>query len=226
MVVGCVVLHPAASAEAVLGARRRMADAAPLDLPHDSEDVISVALDWASVARVVHPPPHPPPLVPSPFAYLPSSPQELLTAYLEVVGVRPTDCWSAQCTVTGLGALHAGGALSLETGPRQPCADGTDRRRVHGCELVLVTYRDRPEYAAGRERWEAYQREVLQAHLERGVELRPVVPAGWAPDRFRALRAVAAAVEAVQRFAGWSGEETPPRYRYCAPGESPADRPG
>ena len=55
-------------------------------------------LNSLTVARAVHPDTHRLPLVPSSFPYLPSTPQELLRAYLEIVGVRPGDSYSAQVT--------------------------------------------------------------------------------------------------------------------------------
>ncbi len=56
-------------------------------------------LNWAAVRRVVHPRPQKGPETPSPFPYLPSTPQEVLLAYLEVVGLRPSDCYGAEVTV-------------------------------------------------------------------------------------------------------------------------------
>ena len=56
---------------------------------------------------------------------------------------------------------------TTNVGSAQPCADGKPRQRLHGARRVVVSYRDRPEYAAGRERWQQYQTQVLLAHLER-----------------------------------------------------------
>ena len=44
-----------------------------------------------------------------------------------------------------------------------PCADGKDRVRMHGGSYLVISYRDSPAYAEGRERWAAYQSEVLKA---------------------------------------------------------------
>ncbi len=131
-------------------------------------------LNVGEVVRAVHPRPQDPVPVPSPFPYLPANPQELLRMYLEVVGVRAADCYSAQVTVNSYREL-SGRILdegSTNMGPKQPCADGKDRGRIHGAEHVVVTYRDSPDYAEGRARWAAYQQEVLLAHLERQTHVR------------------------------------------------------
>ena len=39
----------------------------------------------------------------------------------------------------------------------------------------MIVYRDRPEYVEARTRWAAYQAEVLQADLSKGLGLRPAV---------------------------------------------------
>ncbi len=115
------------------------------------------------------------------FPYLPADPQELLRMYLEVVGVRAADCYGAQVTVHSaqelIGRVLGEGATNV--GPKQPCADGKDRGRIHGAEHVVVTYRDSAAYAEGRARWAAYQKEVLLAHLERGTGIREAV---WVDD--------------------------------------------
>jgi hypothetical protein len=88
--------------------------------------------------------------------------------------------------------------------------------RTHGCEWVVLAYRDRPEYAEGRSRWAAYQRDVLQAHLERGVRVRPALwvddVSGLPPVVQKALR-VAEAIDRIELI----GAESLPPYRYCWP---------
>src|SRR5699024_1070812 len=73
-------------------------------------------LNWAAVAAVVRRDSHDLAEIPSRFAYLPSTPQELLTAYLEVVGVWPGDCWSAQTTRDQPGNLLQAGASGGDGG--------------------------------------------------------------------------------------------------------------
>jgi hypothetical protein len=216
IVKGVVALH----LEEHSGADQRMRDEAPLPLssgPDAAAGVHVEVLDWEAIAGVVHPEMHEPPSVPSPFPYLPSTPDELLRAYLEVVGVDPSDCYSAQATVDRMRHLVPGGFLTSEAGRRQPCADGKERTRLHACEYVIVVYRDAPAYAAGRERWEAYQRDVLAAHLERGVRLRrPVVDdddLSYVPGPLRG------AVRVVETLSNLElvGQEEPPPFRYCWP---------
>ena len=40
-------------------------------------------------------------------------------------------------------------------------------------EVLVVVYRDRPEYAAGRERWSAYQRDVRCCHAHQMPKPQP-----------------------------------------------------
>ena len=152
----------------------------PIDVPATGPPGVHVeALNWGAVARAVHPRPHHASTVPSPFPYLPGTAQELIRMYIEVVGLHPNDCYATSVTedvarTLGGQEWRAGGLIEWPTtfGDSLPCADGKDRRRVAGGWLVVLAYRDRPEYAAGRERWVAYQREVLQASLENGTGLR------------------------------------------------------
>ena len=180
-------------------------------------------LNWSAVARAVHPETHRRYLVPSPFPYLPSTPQELLRAYLEVVGVRPDDSYSAQVTeddARDLSGVSRKGPLTLTTnrGEEQPCADGEDRPRLAGGARVVVIYRDCAQYAEGRVRWAAYEREVLHAALAHGTNARGPV---HGPDFFErgALGRVVGAAEAVHAFV--EGYDDPyaniPPYRYCWP---------
>ena len=56
-------------------------------------------LNWAAGRKVVHPRPQKGPETPPPFPYLPSTPQEVPLAYLEVVGLQPGDCPGTKVTV-------------------------------------------------------------------------------------------------------------------------------
>jgi hypothetical protein len=107
-------------------------------------------------------------------------------------------------------------------GPKLPCADGEARGRLHGAQQVVVAYRDSAAYAAGRERWGAYQRDVLQARLDDATGRRaplhidedwfvknPVLRAGLG-----ALAAVDRITTAIDRL---GADDPPPPYRYCWP---------
>jgi hypothetical protein len=215
LVRGLVAVH----AEDARATYESMRAAVPIEVPHAPEGVFCELLNWGEVARAVHPKinhPHP---APSPFPYLPSTPQELLQAYLEVVGVQPHDCYSAQATVNRPRELTQGGVMTTNLGPKQPCADGKARMRSHGCSLVVVVYRDAPAYAEGRERWARYEREVLQAGLRKGIAARPVISnlddMDGVPRGLRTIARVAGAVDAVWD-GDWGAEQLPP-YRYCWP---------
>jgi hypothetical protein len=216
LVRGLVAVHP----EGAHDTYERMRAAAPVAVAHEPQGIVCEVLNWEEVARAVRPKINHPYPVPSPFPYLPSSPQELLRSYLEVVGVQPHDCYSAQATVSSSQELVGGGGLmTTNIGPKQPCADGKPRMRQHGCEHVVIVYRDTPEYVAGRERWARYEREVLQAGLRKGIRMRPAIAD---PDDMsgipRGLRGIVKVAEVVDRVweADWGGEEIGP-YRYCWP---------
>ena len=140
--------------------------------------------------------------------------------YLEVVGVRAADCYSAQVTVHSYREL-SGRILdegSTNMGPKQPCADGKARGRIHGAEHVVVTYRDSPDYAEGRARWAAYQQEVLLAHLERQTHVRPPVEDFEGSYSSSALiRAGATVLRGAERIAAIGERRPPPPFRYCWP---------
>lgn len=216
LVKGLVAIHP----EGPGAAYEEMRTQAPLDLPVDGASMVGVhveVLNWKAIADAVHRKIHHPPPVPSPFPHLPATPQELLRAYLEVVGLRAADCYSAQATVDSPTPLQQGGMFTTNLGPKQPCADGKERMRSHGCEVVVLVYRDRPEYAEGRTRWEAYMTDVLQAKLRHGVRLRPPLETTSLDDvPTKALRAVARAAEVIDKLDDWGNEKVPP-YRYCWP---------
>jgi hypothetical protein len=226
IVRGMVAVHPAGPhAEHAL---ERMREAAPLALASEPPAGVHVELlNWHDVARAIHPKVFEPAPVPSPFPALPGTPQELLCAYLDIVGVQPADCYSAQATVDRLRAIQQGGLFTKNWGTKQPCADGKERSRAHACEVVLIAYRDRPEYAEGRERWLAYTWDVLHARLQNGVRRRPPVtdPESDGLDDMvptTALRAVVRAAAVVDWLYNmeWGGEKFP-AHRYCWP---PIDR--
>jgi hypothetical protein len=133
-------------------------------------------LDWEAVAAWVAPSRYGPPRTPSPLPHLPSSWEELMTAYLEVVGVRSGDCYSVQATradtVNGLADLSmASFRKNLRGAPEL----------IHVAEHVVIVYRDRAEYEAGRARWRAYQDEVLHAKLDHRSGQRPPLDTEYHP---------------------------------------------
>ena len=192
-------------------------DGAPWDVPGGPpEGVVVDVLQWDAIAVAVHPVrQHRAPL-PSPFPYLPLTPQELLTAYLEIVGISPADAYSAQVThgrrmnlmsrtSAKWGVQRTGG------GPDLPCADGKPRKRMAGGHHIVVAYRDTPAYAEGRERFDAYATGELHAHLRRGVNLRAAVPKP--PNRL--MKTIDRVGDVVEFFSGEPGTEDgfqPPRY--------------
>jgi hypothetical protein len=216
-VIGVHVLHPAGIGGDTLP---RMAAEAPL--PVGVQDVAGThteVLDVDAILQAVHPRPQDPAPVPSPFPYLPSAPQELLRMYLEVVGVRASDCYGAQVTNHANREINGRmGVGSTNLGPKQPCADGKPRGRIAAAEHVVVTYRDQPAYVEGRGRWAAYQQQVLQAHLERGTGARATV---WTDDLDDIdnglLRAAAAVADGIDRIAMLGEGRPPPPFRYCWP---------
>lgn len=156
---------------------RAFTGAAPhttLDAPFHLE-----LLDWEAVAAWNAPWRFGGPRTPAPLPHLPSSWQELLTAHLEVVGIAPHDCYGVQVTRTRTGGLADLSLASFRknfTRPKLPCADGTPRARVQTAQTIVLAYRDCPEYAEGRVRWSAYQRDVLKARLDhRTNEREPIV---------------------------------------------------
>ena len=173
--------------EAVTRAHEQLMGEAPLALaarpvlPFHAE-----ILDWEAAAAWVAPDRNGPPRVPSPLPHLPNTWQELMTAYLEVVGVRPEDCYGVQvtraATAQGLADLSmASMRKHFRSPPKLPSADGTERRRIQAGEHVVVAYRDRAEYQEGRARWRAYQEEVLRARLDHRTDVRPVIDAEFRP---------------------------------------------
>lgn len=219
-VTGVMAFHPEGLAGGTL---EQLRAERPLPAP-PVPGVHTEVLNWLAVARAVHPETHRRHLVPSPFPYLPSTPQEMLRAYLEVVGVRPGDSYSAQVTEDeprDISGVTQKGAFTLTTnrGEEQPCADGELRPRLSGGAQVVIVYRDRPEYAEGRARWAAYERDVLQAALSHGTNVRGPV---HGPDFLErgALGRLIGAAEAVYDFVEGIPDDPfskLPPYRYCWP---------
>ncbi|HEV7772127.1 MAG TPA: hypothetical protein VGO48_02425 [Conexibacter sp.] len=193
----------------VAGAPLRIGAAPP-------EGVVVDVLQWDCIAKAIHPVrQHRPPL-PSPFPYLPLTPQELLRAYLEIAGVSPADAYAAQVThgrpfdLMGRTSMRAG-VRRTGGGPDLPCADGEPRQRMAGGHHVVVAYRDRPAYADGRARFDAYAETELKANLRRGLDLRLPVP----KPTGRLERTADRVSDVVDFFTGDMGVEdgfVPPRY--------------
>lgn len=220
-VTGLAVLQPPGTAGETAA---RMGEVRPLSFTPPAE-VCTEVLNWGAVRAAVMPRTDKRPAIPSPFPYLPATPQELLQAYLEVVGIAPHDCYSAQVTQDETENLVGRTAhMTTTNADQEVAADGTMRRRFRGGDRVVVVYRDRPAYAAGRERWATYQREVLQAQLHVGVGLRAPLPAQSALER-GALgslqRGIDTVVDLVTGY-GWDTSDFAPipHFRYCWP---PAD---
>src|SRR5262249_40932759 len=119
-------------------AQRAMAAEAPLarlDSPFHLE-----ILDWEAVAAYNSPFRYAPARVPAPLPHLPTDFHELLSAYIEVVGLRPEDCFGVQVTRTGEGILTD---LSIASWSKNFKAD---RSRFHAAQHVVLTYRDTDAY--------------------------------------------------------------------------------
>ncbi len=218
-IVGVHVLHPAGLGAGVVEA---MAAAAPLPLGPDAlTGVHTEVLNAVAIRQAVHQRNQDPVPVPSPFPYLPGTPQELLVMYLQVVGIAPSDCYGAQVTRNHPEELSGrlGPAGSTNTGPKQPCADGKDRMRLHGAHYVVITYRDTPAYVEGRTRWAAYQEQVLQAHLERGTGARELVTSDSSADGLSnpLLRAAGHLADKIDDIEQALDGRRPNPYRYCWP---------
>lgn len=126
VVRGLVALH----ADVGTGAFETLRDRAPLALAPQPEGAVCDVLNWDEIARAVRPKIHHPPPVPSPFAYLPSTPQELLRAYLEVVG--PPAAGLLQRAGHRRPAARAPAGRGLHHQPRRQAAG----RRRQGADAV------------------------------------------------------------------------------------------
>jgi hypothetical protein len=133
-------------------------------------------LDWESVAAWVAPSRYTPPRTPSPLPHLPSSWEELTDAYLEVVGVRSEDCYGVQPTRARTESDLPDLSLASFRGNLRG-----QHELIHAAELVVIAYRDRAEYEAGRERWRAYQQDVLHARLDHRSGQRPPLDTEYRP---------------------------------------------
>jgi hypothetical protein len=136
-------------------------------------------LDWEAVAAWVSPYRYGPPRTPSPLPHLPSDPRELLTSYLEIVGVSSADCYGVQITRSSedlIGDLSlASFRRNLGSKPKLPCADGLQRARMISPQHIVIAYRDRERYVEGRERWRAYQQHALAGRLDHLSGVRPPI---------------------------------------------------
>ena len=183
-------------------------------------------MNWSAVAQAVHPRPQRGPEIPSPFPYLPATPDELLVAYLQIVGIDPADCYAASTTIDEFFAMGQRTTkdiervsledLKLTDSEELPCADGKARRRYHGTTHIVVAYLDRPEYAVGRHRWARYQGEVLHARLSlRTGARRPVGGDGSRMDKVvNAIDGVASIVDRLTLQPKSAHERYEGKYRY------------
>ena len=225
-VTGAHVFHPPGAGAGVID---RMKQSRPLALPAGAPAGIHlVALNWRAVAKAVHPMNHRAYTIPSPFPYLPSSAQELIRMYLEIVGVCPEDAYTVGVTEDGVRNIEgveqkAGGLMTLTTnsGDSLPCADGESRKRLAGGAVVVIAYRDCDQYAAGRERWASYQRDVLQSNLESQTGWNRPVEAPDLASVPSGLRKLIKAAEKVADFVDIDSSTSPlddlAPHRYCWP---------
>ncbi len=167
------VLVLARASESLGRAYEEMLAEAPIALP--AQPVLpfhAEILDWEAVAAWVAPDRHGPPRTPSPLPHLPSTWEELTDAYLEIVGVRSEDCYGVQVTR----AASDGSLADLSLASARKNLSGYDKL-IHAAEHVVIAYRDRDEYREGRDRWRAYQHEVLDARLDHRTGSRPPLEA-------------------------------------------------
>lgn len=210
--------------------RDALAGAAPMSLPVGAPAGVHVeVLNWHAIAQAVHPDSQSRPPVPSPFPYLPGTPQELIRSYLDIVGVNPFDSYAASVTedtFRDLRTLRRKGFMQVNTNTSTslPCVDGESRMRMFGGSLVVVAYRDRPDYVTGRQRWAAYERDVLQSQLSQGTGARrPVTPMAFGSlgrGTRQAIRWAEIALDTVSYFvddasSDQRGDRQP--HRYCWP---------
>ena len=111
-------------------------------------------LNWDAIAAVVHPVRQHRPYLPSRFPYLPLTPQELLRAYLGIVGVAPHDSYGVQVTYDKpldlLGRSSTSSHVRKTTGGDElPCADGKPRVRMHGGAHVVARLPRQPGLRRG-----------------------------------------------------------------------------
>ena len=164
------------------------------------------------------------PHLPSRFAYLPLTPQELLRAYLEIVGVAPHDSYGAQVTYDK--PLDLLGRTQHELA----CAQDDRRRRAAlrrrqgracACTAALTscspTATARPTPRAARAGL-AYEEAVLQADLSHGTEPRRPVPAReYGMGKLRAHASTGSPTLVSVFDPDVSNDPGPPPPRYCWP---------
>ena len=147
---GVRILHLSDERAARKGLERERPVASP---PSPSAELRLELLWWGRIREATREGAEHEPRHPSPAPHLPVEVPELLTAYLEVVGVQP-----AACLGVGAGVSRAG--------PRTLDRQRMRAVRRHVTDLVTVIYRDSPAYAEGRERWAAYCAEQYGDSLE------------------------------------------------------------
>jgi hypothetical protein len=120
-----------------------------------------------------------------------------LRSYIEVVGLRPADSYSAQVTED----------------------DARDISGVSRKGIVTLSTNRGPEYAVGRERWTTYERDVLAAALAHGSDVRSPVVGPDFLERGVAGRLINVAGEIYDFIEGVGDDpfEDIPPYRYCWP---------
>lgn len=222
---GVNVFHPAGGAMA--GALDQLRSARPIVLAAGPPAGVHVqVLNWKAIALVVQQRTGIAYLTPSPFPYLPNTPQELLKAYIDIVGVNPFDSYATSVSQESTRSIldrdpsSRFSSTGRTTGTSQACVDGKSRPRLTSGSVVVVAYRDRPEYVTGRERWAAYERDVLQARLDLGTEARGPVSAMEYGSLGSGARRLIQGVEMLAEIASdvtsdGPADEAP--HRYCWP---------
>src|SRR3954470_9035038 len=161
-----VLLFTRANREEPLRAMAAEAPLPRLDSPFHLE-----ILDWEAVAAYNAPFRWGSARVPAPLPHLPTDPRELLTGYIEDVGVAPEDCYGVRLARRGEGVVAD---LSLASFRQN---FNSDKSRFHATEHVVLAYRDSDALREGRARWAAYQRDVLRARLDHLSSVRPPIAA-------------------------------------------------
>ena len=178
-VEGVAALQPAAGRDRARPTRemiaRGAARAAASPLPFHVE-----ILDWEAVAAWVSPHRYGPQRVPSPLPHLPSDMARAdRSPTCEIVGVRSEDCYGVQVTRTAERSIAdlsmASFRKNLRGNRSSRASTGSERAAMHLAEHVVLAYRDRADYEAGRARWRAYQDEVLHARLDHLTGVRPPI---------------------------------------------------
>ena len=193
------------------------AGGAPWDLSEGPpEGVVVDVLQWDAIAVAVHPlRQHRAPL-PSPFPYLPLTPQELLTAYLEVVGVSPGDAYSAQ--VTHHQPFDLMGRHEREVGrapDRRRARPPVRRREAAQADGGRPPHRDRLPRRARVRRGPRALRRLRRGRAQGAPAARPEPPRRGAQPQSRLLRTIDRVADVAEFLSGEMGQEetfVPPRY--------------